>query len=738
MLKMLSRNSKENVGILILLILLKLQLKRTGELTLFRIILMNLFERSSQKTDRQKPGKEEIFNLRNRYLSVCDLDCSDLILSRLYVIREPFTSCISLICPDPTRYYATNDPVPYVIGNPHDDQFFFPLAKIIHTLHRHHKIVITHIYSQNMCLKERNSNLEGHLVLDVSSDHHETFSIIENIAHLKHQGFFFSGFKMYLPEKKKVNEKCFEQVQRWVHFSSNVKAVSFHGFEPPTSLIEHIAKELYGAVDSGVTQKHVTAVPTHKGQSAKCSSLQILRCDFNFHRREDIENLVRLKFLPQLRVLHLRSFGTHRLGDLLGSGVSSLEELSLEYPSKQDAEMVLSGLTEGRFPKLNSINLGYRSTERCFQILPDFTILSNYGLEINQLKILTKLKSINVIADGYLALEKDILCKTKMNETDTRSLIRTVLPTVTELDLSNETLTGCLGDFLKSDIYLNLSVLDLCNTNLCVDDMKSLGLFCCGQQRLNVLKLSGNTLTNNISHLLDFGLKKANPCCPEPLLDDTKLSRNDMKALSAAAQQGALKEWSTLNLSKKTLTDTLHDLFEGKFIMLETLLLDDIKLSISDVRALSTAARKGKLPQLKTLNLSKNTLTDTLHDLFEGELFWLESLLLEDTKLSVSDMRALSRAIRERKLQHLKTLNLSKNTPTNTLHDLFEGNFDLFEDNFIMCETLLLEDTKLSISDVRALSTAAQQGALKEWSTLNLSKNTLPDTMHNLFREEYQ
>ena len=805
------------------------------------------------KSENGQRFLEEIFNLRNRHLSVCNFDTSDFILSRIYVIRQSGTPSISLICPDPTRCYATNDPVPYVIGNPHGNQFFHPLSRIIQTLNNHHSIVITHLYSPNMCLKERNSNLEGHLVLDVSSDHHDIFTIIKNIS-LLNQRIFITKFKMYLPDKKIVDERCAKQVQRWINFSSNVKALRFDGFKLPAFLIEHIAKELDGEVEFQYLDLTLSDGETEVLKPSE-ERENVLRLVFNDQSIKVIKTLVSRIKLPQLKVLNLLGLKEPvSFVILLGSSVYSLEELSLKNSTlnKQNVNKFLDILTKGGFPKLRKItNSKYVNIS-----IADVTILSNYGLEINKLDTLTKLKSVSVITDGYLALENNILSKTKLNEADARSLIHEMLPTVTELDLSNETLTGCLGDFLKSDIYLNLRILDLCNTNLCDDDIKSLGALCSGQRRLNILKLSGNTLTNNISHLVDLGLKN----CPELLLDDTKLSRNDVKVLSAAAQKGALRGWRTLNLSKSpltdvlgdiimgisfnrlqslhlahtclsqddvralsmtakrvaerglfidissldlsgnTLTDSIGDLLANELEWLESLLLEDTKLSIADVRALSTAAWEDKLGRLETLNLSKNTLTDTMHGLLEGiytrshgdprlatllledtklsiadvralstaawrlhtlnlsnntltdsmskllayEFERLHMLVLEDTKLSISDVQALSIAKRKGKLPLLKTLNLSKNTLTDTLHDLFEARFarlddplELFRSKFIRLETLLLEDTKLSISDARALFTVVREGKLPGLRTLNLSKNTLTDTLHDLFEARF-
>ena len=764
-------------------------------------------------------SKEQAQNryIQNRYLSVCNLDCSDFILSRTYVIMH--SSGLSCICPDTTTNYghgAKNDPMPYVIVNPHGDRFFRPLVKIIRTLCHRQKIVITRVYSKYIYLKENNLNLEGDLVLGISSEHcNDIFHLIKEISLVASKRIVFTGLKMILPDKKKVNEICFEKVPRWVNFRSKIKALKFHGFKLPVWLIEHIAQELYGEVEfsnSDATLPNVMTVPTPTEQRAKGSPLE--RLSFNSMFTQDIETLLRLNHLPQLRVLDLGGFDTHRLGVLLGSGSPSLEELTLKYVtlSKQDTNTFLDILTNGGFPKLNCLNLygivlefmkiplpevkprskngleishlerlaklAYRKELKdVFLSLSDVKSLSKYGLDINRLKSLTKLECWKEVTEVYLSLEKDLLCKTKLNQADTRSLIQTVLPTIAELDLSNSSLIDCL----KSDIVLNLKVLDLSNSNPCsISDVRmtltsildskldlrrlkklnlskntltdSLGVLLANESMiletllledtklsvsdvqalseagikiefLKTLNLSKNTLTGSLEFFLRYG------CViylETLLLEDTRLSVRDVRALSRFGWRD-LSTLQTLNLSQNTLTDSLGLLLAEEFESLHTLLLEDTKLSATDVQVLSTAARQSYSQRLQTVNLSQNTLTDSLGFLLANEFECLHTLFLEDTKLCASDVQALSTAASDGKLFRLTTLNLSKNILTDTLPDLLKGDFRLLE-------TLLLEDTKLSVSDVRALSTAVQEGKLKRLETLDLSKNILTDVMCDLVK----
>ena len=199
----------------------------------------------------------------------------------------------------------------------------------------------------------------------------------------------------------------------------------------------------------------------------------------------------------------------------LGSGVPLLEKLSLKNVilSHQAVTTFLNILTQGGFPKLNCFNL-YNIISECVKIpLSDTKPLSKYGLQNNHLERLVKLENWNEVAEAYLALEEDILSKTKLNEADARSLIHEMLQI--ELNLSNNSLIGCLLDFLKGPISFNPS--DLSNINLC--------------------------------------------------------SISDVRTQATTAQEVILQQLKTLDLSKNNMTNTLHDLLKSEFRLLKTWIL---------------------------------------------------------------------------------------------------------------------------------------------------------------------
>ena len=391
----------------------------------------------AEKIETDVP-EEETFNIQNQYLSVCFHDCSDFILSRMYVVREVSSHYMAFICPDTVTSYghsANNDPVRYVICNPCRDHFFGPLVKIIQTLSHHHKILITRLYSSKICLTEIDSTLEGRLVLDVCSDNHDIFSIIKEIEQFKLQTIFFTDLKLY-SSKIKVDVRCLEQVVRWLRLSPDIKALRFDGFKLPGWLIEHMAQELYVEAElhiSGVTPSNVTTVTTLTEQDAKDSSLQLLSFVYNSKSTQDIKTLVRFNNLPQLKMLHLEGFDTLCLGVLLGSGSPSLEKLSLRNVilSEQDINTLLNMLTKGGFPKLNCLNLDNIESEYVEMSPPDTKPLIKYDPQISQKLAVWNYR--NEVIEAYLAVQKDILSKTKLNEVDTGSLIRRMFPTFRKL-----------------------------------------------------------------------------------------------------------------------------------------------------------------------------------------------------------------------------------------------------------------------------------------------------------------
>ena len=150
-----------------------------------------------------------------------------------------------------------------------------------------------------------------------------------------------------------------------------------------------------------------------------------------------------------------------------------------------------------------------------------------------------------------------------------------------------------------------------------------------------------------------------------------------------------------LNLINCTLTNCLaaflcRDDHPG-YKLLEKLELTDTGLSKSDVKALSTTLDNNKLPQLKELYLSENSLTGCLEDLLSerSQLHGLNLLWLCGTALCRADVRALAEAMKAGRLPHLSSLNLEKNNLVTMIEDtenLFGQCLARFADQCLMLD----------------------------------------------------
>ena len=193
-----------------------------------------------------------------------------------------------------------------------------------------------------------------------------------------------------------------------------------------------------------------------------------------------------------------------------------------------------------------------------------------------------------------------------------------------------------------------------------------------------VLDLSGNVLTDCLADLLGGSGEPRFLCLAHLCLSNTKLSKRDMDSFASAVNYCKLPAIESVDLSDNVLTDIMSTLvgqtdYPG-FRSLTHLKVTNCKLSTSDVKCAMAALRLGKLPNLGTLEDFPQVSHEWLSDfLITNHPAGPEvvSLDLEKKGLSGADMKAISDAAKQGKFNQLKEINLSENTLTNCLSDLF-------------------------------------------------------------------
>ena len=254
-----------------------------------------------------------------------------------------------------------------------------------------------------------------------------------------------------------------------------------------------------------------------------------------------------------------------------------------------------------------------------------------------------------------------------------------------------------------------LRKLTLKNARLSHADLKNLSLaFRCGKlPRLNDLNLSSNTLTGSLADLLFTPAHHRFTSLKTLQLKNTKLSKMDVKSLSSAVAFGKLPVLKHLSLSCNTLTQCLEDLFGCVFPRLRRLYVNNAQLCGIDMKSLCKAVEDGKIPKLKVLNLSDNNLTDTVADLLATDYLTLKKLWLCNSRLSEGDIKSLSAAFREDKLKGLTDLTLVGNNLENQL-----GNFFRDSKGFSSLKRLRLQHCQLGNDDIECLWEAVDGLAL--------------------------
>ena len=424
--------------------------------------------------------------------------------------------------------------------------------------------------------------------------------------------------------------------------------------------------------------------------------------------KDDLQHLLGVAHkLPKLKELHLLEYTlTGCLSNFLPDphpGLPQLQKLSLDGTglNKDDVQHLLS--VAHKLPKLKEFDLsGYTLTGCLCRFLPnphpglpqlqklnlhwarlneeDLQHLSN----ITQSNKLPNLQGLNLSGNtltgclsnflpdphpGLPQLQKLSLDGTGLNKDDAQHLLSVAhkLPKLKELDLSEYTLTGCLSNFLP-DPYPGLPQLQklyLWNTGLNKDDLRHLSNITQGNklQKLQKLDLAGNDLTGCLSSFLPDphpGL----PQLQKLYLWNTGLNKDDLQHLSNITQSNKLPNLQELDLLGNNLTGCLSSFLPDPhpgLPQLELLNLNHTRLNRDDLQHLFSITQSNKLPKLQKLDLAGNDLTGCLSSFLPDPHPGLPQL----QKLDLEDT-----ALNKDDLQHLTHLIQTQNLPRLEYFDL--------------------------------------------------------------------
>ena len=198
-------------------------------------------------------------------------------------------------------------------------------------------------------------------------------------------------------------------------------------------------------------------------------------------------------------------------------------------------------------------------------------------------------------------------------------------------------------------------------------------------------------------------------------LENTKLSKDDLIGLFEALRDGKLPKLRNIKVSPVNLTDYLDDFLIAAhhpvFPYRKSMVLRNCNLSVNTVRSICASVRDGKLSNLKEVDLSENILANCLSDLFGSfdspEFPWLRRLCLNNCGLGEVDLVSIFNA--GIKLTDLEELDLSNNSLTNLIES-FLGGAD--HPGFLNLHTLRLKRSQLSTNDLEILANSILTGKL--------------------------
>ena len=205
-----------------------------------------------------------------------------------------------------------------------------------------------------------------------------------------------------------------------------------------------------------------------------------------------------------------------------------------------------------------------------------------------------------------------------------------------------------------------------------------------------------------------------------------KIVKQDLIAIHEVVASDKVPNLRLLDLSNNILTDTMRSLFGDSdrvvFKELYSLRINNTGLTRSDLAILSQNLKEGKLPHLKYMDLSGNTLTNNLGTLLDAINQNLKLLHLDETHLADTDVRNLCSAITGKKFLKLEEISLRFNNLTNYISEMFCATTEVVLPSL---RFIWLTSTALIERDVAGLSKSVKSGKLPALKALFLAQNNL-------------
>ena len=442
--------------------------------------------------------------------------------------------------------------------------------------------------------------------------------------------------------------------------------------------------------------------------------------------KEDIKNIGKSLHDGKLRYLREIDLSenvlTDCMTDLLGENVhprfTALQVLKVTncQLGPADVKCLFDTLQSGKFPEFSKLSFLPATLTDCLEhILPCERRHKAYPFS----KVLP-LKNTSLTKGDIKSLFNDISLREFSD--------------VKHMDLSGNKLTNGFKEALGSaDLvkYPYLEILEIGGTGLSAGDITAI-CSAMGSEFFPQLKLTSAFL---LKHIFEAADPHELPLLENLQLNGIGLVKQDLITIHERVASDQLPHLELLNLSNNLLADSMGSLLGNRDIVafksLRLLQLQNTRLRKSDLYRLFQALNEGMFPVLEELDISNNTLSDSLGGLLDSVSQHLVVLDLRDTCLAEKDVKDLCSAVKNKKFLKLEILSLCRNTLTNHVRKLLCATDEVV----LPCLWgLWISNTAINDKDVAGLSKSVRSGKLPQLECLHLELNRLERMKTTLIR----